>query len=237
MFCTQCGKQNLPLSVFCSSCGGKFSNSNDTGLTKDIGIDENFKNPKLLAQAAGCYFLGADSQRFSENIAPKFSAKNASKLVYNIYCIPNYIVLVPVSKDRRAIALWGLMLGGGTFAAGAMAGLSEYARRLELRSANDAHDKANPFYEAVLFKTDECRIVGKETRSSSADLFDMFKKETWLKVEGSASYEGNNYNLGFEFGMEGQSLDRSKKHLKLLDENWDVTGFKGIDIRKGKYPV
>ena len=93
MFCTQCGKQNLPLSVFCSSCGGKFSNSNDTGLTKDIGIEENFKNPKLLAQAAGCYFLGADSQRFSENIAPKFSAKNASKLVYNIYCIPNYIVL------------------------------------------------------------------------------------------------------------------------------------------------
>lgn len=236
MYCDQCGTQNQLSAAFCQSCGVKLPKDKSDDNPSPTSQNDLTTKHTLIAQAIGCYFSGDDNTKFSEKIGPKFEAKNASNLIYNIYCIPNYIILVPVSQNKRSIALWGLLLGGGALGGAAVGGLSEYARLLELRAGSNANLRDNPFFEAIFFRTDECRVVAKETRTSSIDLFDILKKETWLKVEGAASYEAESYKLVFEFGIEGQTLDKSKKHLKIIEDICQYTGITNIQVQKGKYP-
>lgn len=240
MFCTECGVKNLIGSKFCSSCGKRQAISGDVVEKVSEPVQKvdslNASNFHEVATTINVTFYGKDGDELSMLIGKSLGVKEAYKLVFNLYASNDFFVVLPVSKDKRKLALFGLLLGGGGLAAGAMAALEVFAKKLELKQSKFVMEQDNPLYSALIFNAKDLILKVKETRTNSLDLFDIFKKETWMMVSGVGTYKNKEFQVNIKFGFEGQASDNAKKRITILDELSKALGITAPAIHVGKNP-
>ena len=167
MFCTSCGFKNPDGSKYCASCGKSISvdtkpeeitsNMNEAKSANDVG------SLVQIGEAISCTFSGKNSDELSRTMGQSMGVKDAYKLVFNLYASPGIFVVLPASKDRSGLAMFGLLLGGGGLAAGAMGALQGLAKKLEIRSSKLILEQDNPLFNALIFKSKETKLQVKET--------------------------------------------------------------------------
>lgn len=240
MFCTSCGFKNSDGSKFCASCGKSISvDSKPEEITSNMNEAKSENDVGSLVQigeAISCTFSGKNSDELSRTMGQSMGVKDAYKLVFNLYASPDIFVVLPASKDRSGLAWFGLLLGGGGLAAGAIGALQGLAKKLEIRNSKLILEQDNPLFNALIFKSKETKLQVKETRSSNGDLFDIFKKETWILVSGVGLYKNKEYEVSVKFGFEGQASDHSKKRLEVFDTLFNALHITPPEIHKGKNP-
>jgi hypothetical protein len=213
MYCTYCGFKNQDGFNFCSSCGKKSSNSIDSTTS----VSDNLSSFKEISNAIHVDFLGKDGVIVDEIIAKSLGQKNSYKLLFNLYASDKFFVVLPVSKDKRNIALWGLLLGGGIFAGAAVGALEGLSKKLESRDAKIVSEKEDALKNALIFSRDGLTLSVKEKRADTGSLSDLYKKETWFLLSGFGLYNSKQYDVSVKFGFAGQVSNPSKPKLGLLD--------------------
>lgn len=240
MFCTSCGYKNSDASKFCASCGKSTSadiKPVDITSTNNKAVAENDAGSLVqIAEATNCYFYGKNSEELSHTMGESMGVKGAQKLVFNLYASPDIFVVLPASKDRSGLALFGLLLGAGGLAGFALGALQGLAKKLEISNSKIILEQDNPLFNALIFKTSEIKLQAKEIRSNNTDLFYIFSKETWVLASGVGLYKNKEYEVSVNFGFEGQASDHSKKRIAVFDKLFNALKISPPVIHKGKNP-
>lgn len=233
MYCNDCGTINPESSRFCASCGAKIGIGKINSVEKDsIAIS----NLTLIAETIHITLLGKDSNDLSLKICQTMGVKELYKVVFNVYASRDFFVVLPVSKDKGKLALFGMLFGAGVLGAVAIEASSQFSKKLEKDNSKIVLEKDNPLYSAMVIDSKTLSLKLKEKRSSSTDLFDIFKKETWMLTSGSFMFENKDYEASVKFGFEGQSSDFSKKRLDVLEKLISSLGIQEPPIHTGKNP-
>ena len=213
MYCTFCGKENPSSFVFCNACGKKKED-----LVRDEHTDKNtINNFSEIATAIQLSFGGRDGKQVEQLLAKSIAHKSGGRTLYNLYASKSYLIVLPATKDKGGIALFGLLLGGGALAAAAMGALDALSKKLENKDAMTTAAGEDALTSALVFAKESIRLSAKEIRAGDFDPFDPFKKETWILVTGIGLFNNRNYELSIKFGFEGQVTNPKKPKLKALD--------------------
>lgn len=222
MFCTHCGFKNSDGFNFCASCGSKnFKNSEENNFESSLKErSSNIKSEELIeiSTTIKIYLEGEDSPELSKLICEAIDVKDFYKVIFNTYATSDFFIVMPISKDKGNIALFGLLLGGGGLAAGAMAALGVLAKKLELKQSEAILSQDNPLFGSLLFKSKDLLLQIKETGSTSTDLMDIFAKETWVQISGLGMYKNKEYKVAVQFGFRGQASNPKKKKIEVIDK-------------------
>ncbi len=116
------------------------------------------------------------------------------------------------------------MLGGGGLAAAAITALDGVIQKNAEKQARLVGRDSGLLDTALFFKRKLMNLAVKEIRPPDADLFDLFKKETWFKISGPANLMGSTFNVSVIFGFAGQVRDPNKKRLDKLDQLCSALG-------------
>ena len=241
MFCAECGKENADNANYCVSCGNRIADKDNSMNYKIIDAAYSEMHLEILLLGVNCIFKGRDRDFLSRDLSPKYSTKDMDKILYNIYCAKDYLIIVPVSIGRGAGSLWtGLAIaatGATALAAGAMAALDAHSDKVNRLAAAAAHDAGHSLHDAIFFRTDQCRIVAKDVKAPSFELVDYFKKDrvTWIKVEGGGVFLAKTYALELYF-VVGQPKEKGANKFHIIDDICRHTGKVEIPIGKNEYP-
>ncbi len=239
MFCTKCGGKNPEAAKFCANCGKQLYLDVESAKLEQLaptGQKLDADDFREIATTIPCTFHGKDSDLLSRTIGQSMGVSKANKLVFNIYASSHFFLVLPVSKGKSHLALFGLLLGGGVLAVAAMSSLGVLAKRIEDRHARLVMKDDNPLYNALIFNSNELLLQAKETRTSSLDLFDIFKKETWISISGLGTYKNEEYDISIHFGFEGQASDPNKKKIAVFDNLCKALRISVPEIYKGGNP-
>ena len=213
MFCTYCGFKNRDGFNFCSSCG-KNRISNEAVIP---AVSPSLSEFKEIATTIHVYFLGKDGKVLDQLIANSLGQKNSSKLLFNLYASENYFVILPVSKDKGSMVLWGLLLGGGALAGAAVGALEALSKKLEMKDAKSVSEQDDALKNSLIFSKSILKLSVKETMANTGSLSDLYKKETWFLISGTGTYNSNEYDVAINFGFSGQVTNPNKPILGTLD--------------------
>jgi len=220
MYCTNCGHKNNDSAKFCASCGHALETGSheiliEANNNRVDGPNENREKFEAVMENVHATFGGQDGAKLSELVAQSMGAKNSAGLVFNVLCSPGFFIIIPISKDKSHLALFGLILGGGGLAAGAVAGLTVLTEKLQLNKAKALMKEENPFYNALVFDSKELELEVRESGGGGLLGFILEEKQTWVLISGVATYKNIDYRIGARFGFEGHvsALGNSEKNF------------------------
>jgi hypothetical protein len=217
MFCSFCGEKNSDNFRFCSSCGKQRSSIESDIQNKSPNQVQNLSDFKEIANTIHVFFSGNEGSSLGQVIANSLQLKNTSKILFNLYVSENYFVVLPVSKDKGGMVLWGLLLGGGALAGAAVGALEALSKKLELKDAKAVSEQDDALKNALIFPKSNIRLQVKETRANTGSLSDLYKKETWFLITGTGLYNLREWNVAVEFGFSGQVSNPNKPMLSTFD--------------------
>jgi hypothetical protein len=165
-----------------------------------------------------------------------FELKNASKILFNLYISENHFVVLPVSKDKGGMVLWGLLLGGGALAGAAVGALEALSKKLEMKDAKAVSEQNDALKNALIFSKSSLKLSVKETRANTGSLSDLYKKETWFLISGKGLYNLREWDVSVEFGFAGQVTNPNKTKLSTLDTICSVMKIDAPVVHTGKNP-
>jgi hypothetical protein len=236
MFCIQCGASNVNEAKFCSSCGKSITQSVSTELQNKSDNSHSLSNFTLIAEGTNCFYGGKDGTKLDKSLGKSMGVEwgGGSHIKNNIYASPEFLIIVPVSKDKSSIALFGLLLGTHALGAVAMTALSHLANRIEGKNAKVILESDNPFYNAIIFNTKDIQVKVKETKLGSDSLFDNFKRATHFRFIGDVLHKNSEYSVIIQCGFEGQASNPNKKRMPFYDDLFNTLKIPPSPIFQGK---
>lgn len=215
MFCSFCGVKNSDGFRFCSSCGKQRSSTES--VAQNHSQVQSISEFKEIATAIHVYFSGNEGKTLGQDIANSLKLKTASEILFNLYVSEACFVVLPVSKDRGDMVLWGLLLGSGALAGAAVGALEALSKRLEMKDAKAGNEQDDALKNALIFPKSSLKLLVKEARANTGSLSDFYKKETWFLISGTGLYHLREWDVAIKFGFAGQVTNPNKEMLSALD--------------------
>lgn len=230
MFCSYCGSKNPRQFKFCVSCGKARVKTSNGPESEPSSLSEL----KQIAELIHVYFSGRDGVALDQRIAGSLDVKKSTKILFNVYASERNFVVLPASKDKGSIIAFGLLLGGGGLAGGAMGALEALSKKMESKEAKNTLQKQDVMKNALVFSKSSLRLSVKEQRANTGGLSDLYKKETWFLVSGIGVYNDQEYDAAVKFGFAGQVTNPNKPVLGVLDALCSALKIEPPPIHTGK---